>query len=122
MPHPKLRDAILAATALAAAGPAAAATLSFTGTEGNTNPPAQTGGRCAPALTVSIGPAGAVGTSNLGGFTPTQSHCLNAPPPVSYYDGQFDFAFDAGDSLSGVYTGTLSASGTPGLFDNLQNF
>ena len=119
----KIRDAFLAAIAFAAAaGPASAATVMFTGAGYNTNPPAQPGGRCAPALTVSIGPPTAVGSSNFGGFVPTQSHCLNGPPPVSYYDGLFDFAFAAGDSLFGVYTGVLSASGTAGLFNNLQEF
>ena len=118
-----LRDAVLAAIVLAAAtGPASAATVVFTGTAHNTNPPAQAGGRCAPALTVSIGPPTAAGLSNLGGFAPTQSHCLSGPPPVSYFDGLFDFAFEAGDSLFGVYTGVLTASGTPGLFNNLQEF
>jgi hypothetical protein len=119
----KLRDALLAAIVFAAAaGPAGAATVVFSGTEHNTNPPAQPGGRCAPGLTVGIGPANATGASNLGGFIPTQSHCLNGPPPVSYYGGLFDFAFAAGDSLFGVYTGVLTASGTAGLFNNLQDF
>jgi PEP-CTERM motif len=119
----KLRDAVFAAIVMAAAtGPANAGTVLFTGTEQNTNAPAQPGGRCAPALTVSIGPLNAIGTSNLGGFVPTQSHCLDGPPPVSYFDGLFDFAFDAGDSLQGTYTGALTASGTAGLFNNLQEF
>ncbi len=119
----KLRDAVFVAIMLAGAtGPATAGTVLFTGTEENINAPAQPGGRCAPALTVSIGPLNAMGASNLGGFVPTQSHCLSGPPPVSYFGGLFDFAFDAGDSLQGTYTGALTGSGTPGLFNNLQEF
>ncbi|WP_293898706.1 PEP-CTERM sorting domain-containing protein [Phenylobacterium sp.] len=119
----KVRDALVAlALATGAAAPARATTVLFSGSEHNTNPPAQPGGRCAPTLTVSIGPANASGLSNLGAFTPTQSHCLNAPPPVAYYDGRFDFAFGAADHLFGTYSGLLTASGTPGLFNNAQAF
>jgi hypothetical protein len=71
---------------------------------------------------VSIGPPSASGLSNLGGFTPTQSHCLSAPPPTSCFGGLFDFDFGAADHMFGTYTGVLMASGPLGLFDNLQTF
>lgn len=120
-----------AALALAAATPAAAGTLSFTGTFLNTNPPAAPGGRCS-GLTVNIGNFGpfyATGTSNLGSFTAVQSHCLDAGPPIAvgaadtpYYDGLFTYSFASGATLFGTYFGLLSNAGAIGVIDNVQNF
>lgn len=120
-----------AVLALAAATPAAAGTLSFTGTFLNTNPPAAPGGRCS-GLTVNIGNFGpfyATGMSNLGSFTGVQSHCLNAGPPIAvgapdtpYYDGLFTYSFASGATLFGTYSGLLSNAGTIGIIDNVQNF
>jgi hypothetical protein len=120
-----LRIAAAAGAALlATATPAMALTAAFSGTLTNTNPPAAPGGRCAPALTVSIGPGSGVaaGTSNLGTFVPTNSHCIIPPLPTIYTDGRFSFDFAGGDVLTGTYTGTLSATATPGTFANLQSF
>jgi PEP-CTERM motif len=107
-----------------------AADLPFSGTFANTNPPGTTGGRCAGA-TVTIGNFGpffATGTSNLGSFTASQSHCLSGGPPIaigapdtSYFDGRFTYTF-AGGALSGTYTGLLSNAGTTGAVTNIQNF
>jgi hypothetical protein len=101
---------------------AEAAVVAISGSMTNTNPAAAPGGRCAPALTVSIGPPFPVsGTSTFGNFIPTQSHCISAPPPSNYTNGLFSWDFGGGDVLSGIYDGTLTAAG-PGLFDNVQNF
>lgn len=104
---------------------------SFTGTFANSNPPAATGGRCS-LLTVSIGNFGpfyAAGTSNFGGFTASQSHCLAGPPPLAvgapdrpYTDGLFNFDFASGGTLFGTYAGLLSNAGSPGLVLNSQDF
>lgn len=105
--------------------PAAAVTRLFSAMDQNVNPPASPVGRCAPAaFTVNIGPGNfsASGTSNFGAFAPTQSHCIVLPLPATYSDGRFDFAFAAGDDLTGTYTGALSDSGMPGVFTNVQNF
>lgn len=105
--------------------PLLAATRLFTATEIHSNPPASPIGRCAPAAsTVDSGPAfgPASGTSDFGGFTSTQSHCIVLPLPASYTDGRFDFAFAAGDDLTGTYFGALTPSGTPGTFTNVQHF
>jgi len=113
------------AAALIAAVPAGAATIAFSGTFTNTNPPASPTGRCAPAAsTVSIAPGLGTnaGTSNFGSFTATNSHCIVLPLPAPYTNGLFSFAFDAGDLLNGTYSGALSATATPGTFANLQSF
>lgn len=123
---------LLAALAAVTAVPASAGTLAFSGTFINTNPPAAPGGRC-PVLTVSIanlgGPLYATGTSTLGDFTATQSHCLDAGPPLAvgasptpYYDGLFTYSFAGGASLFGTYTGLLTNSGVAGIVDNVQTF
>ena len=117
---------------LAAAAPSHGATFAFNGTFSNANRPAATGGRC-PILTVTIanGPAPlfASGTSNLGAFTASQSHCLDSAPPipvgaaaVPYYDGRFTYTFASGATLSGSYDGLLTNSGIAGTVDNLQHF
>lgn len=129
-----MRIVTLAAAALGIglAGPALAGTLPFSGTFSNTNPPAAPGGRCA-VLTVSIanigGPLYAAGTSNLGDFTATQSHCLDAGPPIAvgapgtpYYDGLFTYSFAGGATLFGTYTGLLTNAGMMGVIDNVQDF
>ena len=130
-----MRNSVLvgcaAVLALAAATPAAAGTLSFTGTFLNTNPPAAPGGRCS-GLTVNIGNFGpfyATGTSNFGSFTGAQSHCLDAGPPIAvgtpdtpYYDGLFTYSFASGATLFGTYFGLLSNSGAIGIIDNVQTF
>lgn len=123
--------ACTAALALACAMPASAGILLFSGTFGNTNPPAAPGGRCS-GLTVNIGNAGsfyATGMSNFGAFTAVQSHCLDAGPPIAigapdtpYYDGRFVYSFAGGATLFGTYVGLLSNAGAIGLIDNVQNF
>ncbi|OYZ15473.1 MAG: hypothetical protein B7Y35_05165 [Sphingomonadales bacterium 28-64-96] len=101
------------AAIMLAAMPASAATVAFTGTRQNVNfvsPPGT--GRCAPLNTVTITPTGpsSRGTSNLGNFVLTNSHCIAGPPnpanPVrDITDGEFQWDFSNGGSLFGTYAG-----------------
>jgi len=136
---PRIRSSVMnkfllagMAVTLGATSPSFAATLGFSGDFSNKNPPASPGGRC-PALTVNINngpmPFFAAGTSSLGAFTASQSHCLDSGPPilagaadVPYYDGLFTFTFSGGRTLSGTYDGLLSNSGVTGIIDNVQHF
>jgi hypothetical protein len=107
-------------TALVAllAAPAVASAIDFNGTRSNISPGGMFGGRCGDnALTISFAPGAfaASGSTNLGNFVYTASHCIDGPPPRAYYDGQF--AWDFGDGvLNGTYAGELTASATPGQF------
>ena len=108
--------------------PVSAMTLKFSGTTTNGGLPSMPGGPCGPApeLSVSIGPAGATGTSNFGDFSFTASHCLPGPPPGPYNDGIFEFTFTdgsyVGDQLTGTYTGLLTATAAMGVFANTQDY
>ncbi len=111
---------------LAVAAPATAGTVALTGTRANLNPLLPPGsGRCAPMYfnTVVIAPGNlsSTGASNLGSFTSTQSHCLLSAPPTAIVDGIFTYDFGAGNTLFGTYTGNVAASGTPGLFNTVEN-
>lgn len=102
-----------------------AATVALSGSYEVINPVASVTGRCAPtARTVVFGPGNsfAAGTSNLGAFVPAGSHCISPPLPAPYGDGIITLSFAAGDALEATYDGALTASGTRGLFDNVQNF
>lgn len=115
---------LVSALALMAAAPVAAAIVAFTGSEHNTTNYPQPSPACSePQAQVSFGAAdNAVGTSNLGSFATTQTHCIALPPPANYNDGLFSYAFAQGDTLMGTYFGTLSFSVTPGLLDNIQYY
>ncbi len=111
----------LSALALVAASawPAAAQALDFSGTRSNITPGATPGGRCGPGvLTISFSPTSfaASGTSNLGNFAYTASHCIASAPPGPYSNGLFSWDFGDG-VLNGSYTGLITGSGTPGLFN-----
>lgn len=116
--------AVLIAAFLASASAASAAVIGFTGQTINEGPPPAPGGRCElPSLTFAMAPeVGPVtGTSNLGDFTPRQSHCTVPAVPTTFTDGLFDFDFADGDILSGTYVGTTFLTDTMGLvaFDQL---
>lgn len=117
-----MRKSIAAAVLViagATAGPSFAGFEPFSGTRSNISPGGVLGGRCgADVLTVSFAPDAfaAAGTSNLGSFSYTASHCIAAPPPGSYFDGLFTWDFGDG-TLTGSYTGTLTARAVPGEFD-----
>lgn len=117
---------LLAAALLAASGTAQAATVVFTGSRANANallPPGS--GRCAPTYfnTVVISPSNgtSTGTSNLGAFQSTQSHCIVSAPPTAIVDGLFTYDFGLGDTLFGTYTGNVAASATAGVFNSTEN-
>lgn len=128
----RIRSILAAGLLLVAATPAVAGTVGFSGTFTNANLPAATGGRCANlTVTIANGPSPlfATGTSNFGAFTSSQSHCLDAGPPIAigaaatpYYDGLFAFTFATGDVLSGIYSGLLTNTGSTGLVNNAQSF
>ncbi len=109
--------ALLALAASLTAMSATAATVAFTGTRSNVSPGGTAGGRCGAALTILFSPTAlsASGTSNLGAFTYTGSHCIAGFPPGPYTDGQFTWTFDDG-TLSGTYSGLLTTSSVPGQF------
>jgi hypothetical protein len=105
-----------------AAVPAGAATQAFTGTSFNINTPAAPSAACpAPLLDLRFGPDNTGGTSNFGTFSYTQAHCA-VGGPGAYGGGVFQYLFDAGDSLSGTYSGVLSPSGTMGLLNNTISY
>ena len=114
------------ACALGCGTAAGAGIISFTGTQMNVDAPTgPSAPRCGAEVTVNIGNrpnASASGTSNFGSFLVSQSHCIAPPPPVSYDRGLFTYEFASGGTLSGTYFGDLTDSGTPGLFNNTQDF
>lgn len=106
--------------------PAAAQTVDVEGTRQNTNPLSPPGsGRCSPpyfnTVTIAPGATSSTGTSNLGTFASTQSHCIVTPPPTDVVDGEFTYTFRAGDSISGTYTGNVVAGDAPGTFSGTEN-
>ncbi|WP_372781140.1 PEPxxWA-CTERM sorting domain-containing protein [Phenylobacterium sp.] len=121
-----LAGLLAGAAAVGFAAPSLAAVVLFSGTQSNVNFPASPAGRCASsgAFTVTIQPGSvsSSGTSNLGAFDAIESHCIVPPLPAPYTLGQFDYEFGGGDSLIGTYDGALTATATPGLFNNVQNF
>jgi PEP-CTERM motif len=119
---PTLRMKTLAAAALtatlAASLPAAAASVAFDGSLFRSNPPAGSGGRCAPAMTVINDPIAhtSTGTSTLGSFLNWSSACIVPPPPTTTYDGVFHFDFGGGHTLDGTTYSNVTLGTTPGLF------
>jgi hypothetical protein len=116
--------AALAILALAAAAPANAAIVAFSGTESNDTPTPGPGAPCVGMqLLVSFNPSNstAAGTSNLGDFGPSMTHCLTKPP-TTYSGGVFEFDFAAGDELSGTYSGELDLTTVPLVFGSTVDF
>ena len=104
--------------------PAAAATVAFSGSITNDTPPPGPNAACLPGqVFVNFNPGNAIalGTSNFGNFGPSQAHCVT-PPPTSYSGGVFEFAFAAGDVLSGSYSGFFTPTGTPNVLNSTVNF
>lgn len=115
------RLAIALTLACSFAASASAMPFAFAGSRTNVNPLSPPGsGRCAPTYfnTVSIGPGNgtSTGTSNLGDFSATQSHCIVSAPPTNVVDGIFTYDFGLGDTIFGNYTGQVALSDTPGRF------
>lgn len=103
--------------------PAGAATIAFTGSRQSVDAPGLAAARCGARTTINVvhnpPTATSVGMSNLGGLTPTLSHCIQLPTstsgPTPFDLGEFTFDFGTGDSLFGTYSGFLSFL-SPGLF------
>lgn len=119
------RRFIALAFATAAVAPAAAQTIPFNGTRENVNPVTPPGGRCVPpffnTVTIAPGAISSTGTSTISDFVSTQSHCIDSAPPTALSDGRFEYRFQAGDSIIGIYSGNVSNSATPGVFDAVEN-
>lgn len=88
---PTTLKAILLVGALLAATKAQAAMINLSAAHTNITPGGVFGGRCTPAITINIAPGNFIsnGTSNLGNFDVSASHCIASPPPANYYDGEF---------------------------------
>ncbi len=126
MTTPSLRRSTLAAAVLVAgivaAAPASAENVSFNGSRSNVSPGGTPGGRCGSALLISFAPGAvsASGDSNLGSFSYVASHCIAGFPPGPYSNGQFVWTFGDG-TLTGSYTGTLTAGAAPATFAVNEN-
>lgn len=107
------------AAALAASS-AAAQTVEVTGQNTVVDQLTPPGGRCVPtfANTVSYGPGDirSDGTTNLGTFTETVSHCVTSLPPTDIIDGQSTITLRGGDTITGVFSGRADSTATPGTF------
>jgi hypothetical protein len=113
------RALVVAALSTSAAVPATAGTVVFSGERSNISPGGMLGGRCGgTAVTVSFAPDAfaASGSSTLGAFDYTASHCIAGFPPGPYTDGQFEWDFGDG-TLEGTYSGSLASAGQPGQFN-----
>ncbi len=91
-------------------------TITFIGSRDTVNgPPAAPDiGRCGvfpPFLLVSLS---GTGTSNVGSFTATDSHCVNAATG-DVFNGLFAWDFGSGNTFFGTYVGALAPLPTPGV-------
>lgn len=108
---------------LAIAAPSHAATVSFAGSRTNVDAPGPASPRCGSRTTANIRhappAATSVGTSNLGAFDPTLSHCIQLPlsnVAANTFDlGEFSFDFGVGDTLLGTYSGVVNFV-SPGVY------
>jgi len=114
---------LLGAATLMAPAASSAATILFTADRAHIailNPPNT--GRCAPTwlATVTIVPGASIptstGSSTLGTFQSTQSHCIVTQPPTPFVEGLFSYAFASGDLLLGTYSGAAGPTGVPDTF------
>jgi PEP-CTERM motif len=112
------------ATSLLVIGQAASAGIvNFTGSFSNDTPPPGINPGCAVnQVFVDFNPGNstAAGTSNLGAFGPSQSHCINVPPAP--YTGVFSFDFGARGNLIGTTSGFLTPTGTSGIFNSFVTY
>ena len=108
--------------ALALPLPANAAVVAFAGQFSNDTPTPMPDPSCsAGQVLVNFNPGNSTahGTSNLGDFGPSQTHCI---APGSTYAGTFSFAFDLGDILSGTTAGHMTPTATPGVFNSFVTY
>ncbi len=99
-------------------------TITFTGSRDTFNVPFAVPniGRCGtpapPNLLTTLPPGN--GTSNLGAFTTTESHCINVVTR-NISNGQFTFDFGGGNTFFGTYVGMVSPP-TDGVVPISQTF
>lgn len=117
-----MKAAALAVALGVTATAAHAGLVSFSGSRFNIDAPGPQSSRCGARTTINIRPGAnsvSTGASNLGGFVPILSHCIQLPPPGMFDLGEFSFEFAQGDILTGTYAGTLSFL-APGQFTIAQ--
>lgn len=115
------------AVGIAVAAPAHALVLDFVGTRENVGPGTVPGtGRCVPPYfstsVITPGNFSSTGTSNLGSFVATLSHCNIGPVPTAYVDGRALLEFDQGDSMTATYSGFSALTDVPGVFSSTQEW
>ena len=118
----RIRLAALAIAIASVAVPANAVTFGFAGQFANDTPPPAPNPACAAGqvfVDFNPGNSTAAGSSNLGDFGPSQSHCI---APGSPYTGIFSFAFAAGDLLTGTTAGFMTPTATAGVFNSFVTY
>jgi len=110
---------------LGAATVAQADPITFTGSRDtfNVSPAAPNMSRCGtpglPNLLATLPPG--VGTSNLGAFTTTESHCINVTNG-NLFNGLFTFDFGGGNTFFGTYVGMVTLPPVGGVAPLNQTF
>ena len=101
---------------LGAPSVAHADTITFVGSRDTVNGPraAPDIGRCGAAPPNALVILSGTGTSNVGSFTATDSHCLNGAPG-EVFNGLFAWDFGGGNTFFGTFLGTLAPLPTPGV-------
>ena len=100
-------------------------TITFIGSRDtfNVSPAAPNMSRCGtpglPNLLATLPPG--VGTSNLGAFTTTESHCINVTNG-NLFNGLFTFDFGGGNSFFGTYVGMVTLPPVGGVAPLNQTF
>jgi len=105
-----------------ATAPANATIFSFSGHFSNDTPTPMSSPSCAAGeVLVAFDPSNSTahGTSNLGDFGPSQTHCIVPGHP---YTGTFSFLFDVGDMVSGTTAGYMTPTATPGVFNTFVTY
>jgi hypothetical protein len=98
--------------------------ITFIGTRDTVNGP-----RAAPDIVRCGAPAppnllvilSGTGTSNVGSFTATDSHCLNSATG-EVFNGLFAWDFGGGNTFFGTFLGTLAPLPTPGVLAFSETF
>lgn len=104
---------VVAGVLLAAALPAQADAMSFTGSVTGSSTLVGADASCAPAqFRALIDPASTVGTSSLGDFTYSTNTCLSIGGVTSFGTFIIDFGED---EFSGTFDGGSTPTGTPGI-------
>lgn len=118
----RLGTAAFVLAIVAASVPARAVTFGFVGQFANDTPtPGPSASCAADQILVDFNPGNstAAGTSNLGAFGPSQTHCIT---PGSPYTGVFSFDFAGGNVLSGTTAGYMTPTATPGVANSFVTY